>query len=31
MELFIFAVLLLLVAGTWLVYRAAVVTRDLQR
>jgi hypothetical protein len=31
MELFIFGVLLLLVAGTWLIYRAAVATRDIRR
>jgi hypothetical protein len=31
MELFIFGVLLLLVAGTWLIYRAAVAARDIRR
>jgi hypothetical protein len=31
MELFIFGVVLLLVAGTWLLYRAAVATRDVHR
>lgn len=31
MELFVFAVLLLLGAGTWLVYAAAVATRETRR
>jgi hypothetical protein len=31
MELFMFAVLLLIGAGTWLVYAAAVATRETRR
>ena len=31
MELFVFGILLLLVAGTWLIYRAAVATRETHR
>ncbi len=31
MELFIFGIVLLLLAGTWLIYRAAVATRETRR